>query len=90
MTVTRCARPSRVDAVEHRGEKLGLVLAADERGGGTRQRGARDGDPDGLPCGHGLGLALEVRGSSSVYSIEARVRRWVASPTVTEPGRAAD
>ena len=47
-------------AVEHRREELGLVLAADERGGRARERGARDRHADRLPCRDGLGLALEV------------------------------
>ena len=41
-------------------------------------------------AGTGSDLPLRTSGSSSEYSIEARVRRWVTVPTVTEPGRAAD
>ncbi len=48
------------DPVEHRGEELGLVLAADEGGGRTRQRGARDRNADRLPGQDRLGFALQV------------------------------
>ena len=38
----------------------------------------------------GSDLPFSRSGSSSTYSIDERVRRWVISPTVTEAGRAAD
>ena len=41
-------------------------------------------------AGTGSALPLSRSGSSSTYSIAWRVRRWVISPTVTVPGRAAD
>ena len=38
----------------------------------------------------GSALPFRSSGSSSVYSMDVRVSLWVTSPTVTDPGRAAD
>ena len=90
MTVTRCGAPLADDAVEQ-GERSsdsssrpisGVDGAGDPRGAATVTRTASQ-------AGTGSDLPFRSSGSSSVYSIELAVRRWVTSPTVTLPGRAA-
>ena len=72
-TVTRCGRSSLTARSNSETSRLRLVVAADQRGRGSRDPGRRrDGHPDRLPGGDRLGLALQLERLELVVLDRAR------------------
>ena len=91
ITVTRCGRPSlttRSNSDSSRSDSSSRPTS------GVQLPAARAARPrttalTASQAQTGSAFPLSSSGTSSTYSIAARVRRWVTSPTVTVPGFAA-
>ena len=90
ITVTRCERSSRT--TRSKSEDRSVDSSSRPISGDAARVSVVPATTIRTASQAGTGSAFPFRrsGSSSVYSIAARVSLWVISPTVTVPGRAAD